>query len=470
MSAQAPQLDCPHFLQEFIRVSPDTPPPVIRAPGLTHVCCSAISYYDYIDPNTLVSLDPAAIDRFRSFIRSVSPGVSFATVLESHFRGTCLMTAADVTSFLDTQTIVVAWEAVLKMVRPINRAYDLKTIRLMKLGVGSAAAPSTPDISSSGISAMLQCPPLTNIHMTWTIGRQPPNSENTECRLQPRRGGGGANTSKAVPSTTDAAPDFRRWELNSVVTLQIPDLSRIPASTVNHARAIPTHSGFRESLTPQLEYRVANPPLTPQTPRMAFRVTQLITPTVAVLSSCSPSALGHSVIGKIPRSPKHLTSELNAYMALANLQGREIPHCYGVCQVGTAPSNSVLLIELISPVKTVQSLRDAGDWETLQALRTPARLALEAIHDAGVVHQDAYARNFLVTEVHRKPNGIVVVDFDVAKSYPNEPERRRLRVAGDWAFFNEAFGVDEEEEWGQEEEEEGEDNAGNGQENTADQM
>lgn len=289
-----------------------------------------------------------------------------------------------------------------------------------------------------------------------------PTSENPNRRVQPKRGGVGANPSQAGPSDTDVDPDFRRWELNSLVTLQISDSRRIPASTVSRARAISMDSGFLESLTPQHEYRVANPPLTRETPRMTFRVAQLITPTVAVLSSCFPSALGHSVIGKIPRSAKHLSTEIDAYVALANLQGREIPHCYGVCQVATAPSSAILLIELISPVKTVQSLRDAGEWETLQALRKPARQALEAIHDAGVVHQDAYARNFLVTDADRKHKGIVIVDFDVAKSYPNEPERKRLRIAGDWAFFNEAFAVDEEEQWWQEEVD-----AENGQENKA---
>lgn len=68
----------------------------------------------------------------------MSPGVSFTTVLKLPFRGTCLMTEADVTSYLDTQVIVAAWEAVLKMVPPTNRAYDLMTVRQMKLGVGSA--------------------------------------------------------------------------------------------------------------------------------------------------------------------------------------------------------------------------------------------------------------------------------------------------------------------------------------------
>lgn len=330
------------------------------------------------------------------------------------------------------------------------RALDAKGIKFRDFG--DAPMPVVDEYTH-----VLDHPPPTN---------KGPNSENPVRRVQPKRGGVGANTSQAGPSDTEAAPDFRRWELNSVVTLQIPDLCRIPASTVNRARAISMDS---ESLTPQPEYRVPNPPLTPETPHMTFCVAQLITPTVAVLSSCFPSALGHSVIGKIPRSPQHLTNELDAYVALANLQGAEIPHCYGVCQVATAPGSSVLLIELISPVKTVQSLRDAGEWETLQALRIPARQALQAIHDAGVVHQDAYARNFLVTGAEGNCNGIVVVDFDVARSYPNEPERRSLRIAGDWAFFNEAFGVDEEEQWGQEEEEE-EDDADNGQENTAGEL
>lgn len=307
--------------------------------------------------------------------------------------------------------------------------------------------------------------PPTDQYVHGLNHRPPPskgrNPENPSCRVKPKRGGAAANKSQA---DTGASRDFRSWDLNSVVTLQIPDSRTTPASTINHAHAISTDSGFHGSFTPRLGYRVAHPPLTRDTPSMTFRIAQLITPTVAILSSCFPSTLGHSVIGKIPRSAMHLTAELDSYTALANLQGSEIPHCYGVCQVVTAPSSAVLLIELISPVQTVQSLRDAGEWETLEALRTPARQALGAIHDAGVVHQDAYARNFLVTGADRTQKGIVVVDFDVANSYPNEPDRKRLRVAGDWAFFNEAFSTDRE-EW--EEEDEGEEEALDEEESSA---
>lgn len=137
MSSRPPQPAVPLSLQEFLRVSPDTPPPVIRTPGLTHISSSTNSDYDYIDPSILVPLHPGVIDQFRSFIRSISPAIPFTTALKLPFLGTCLMTEADVTSYLNTQVIVAAWEAVLKLVPPTNRTYDLATIRQMKLGVSS---------------------------------------------------------------------------------------------------------------------------------------------------------------------------------------------------------------------------------------------------------------------------------------------------------------------------------------------
>lgn len=217
---------------------------------------------------------------------------------------------------------------------------------------------------------MADCPtPITGEYRHVLNHRPPskkgPNTDNVDRRVQPKRGGA-VNKSQADPTDTDTTPDFRHWELDSVVTLQIPDTRKTPALTVSRVRAISTDSGS----TTQPRYRVAHPPLTPETPKMTFHVAHCLTPTVAVLSPCFPSALGHSVIGKIPRSEKHLTVELATYATLANLQGSEIPHCYGAYQLATAPCSTVLLIELISPLRNVQALRDEGDWETLHALRT----------------------------------------------------------------------------------------------------
>lgn len=134
MSAQPP---VSLSVQEFLSLPPDTPPPVIRPPHPTHIPSSANSEYDYIDPARLAPLRSEVLDQFRSFIRSMSPAVSFISVHKLPFRGTCLMTEADVASYLDTQVIVAAWEAVLKIVPPTDRTYDLMTIRQMYLGVSA---------------------------------------------------------------------------------------------------------------------------------------------------------------------------------------------------------------------------------------------------------------------------------------------------------------------------------------------
>lgn len=138
MSAQPPTGLFSLSLQEFLRLSPDTPPPVIRASGPTYVSSSTNINHDPIDLRRLAPLHSLVIDQFRTFIRSVSPDITFTSVCKMPFRGTCLMTEADVTSYLDTQVIVAAWEAVLRMVHPTERTYDLMAIRQMKLGVSSA--------------------------------------------------------------------------------------------------------------------------------------------------------------------------------------------------------------------------------------------------------------------------------------------------------------------------------------------
>lgn len=228
---------------------------------------------------------------------------------------------------------------------------------------------------------------------------------------------------------------FHGFQLHATITLELPPAA--PSNT-SHNRTSSRDSGFHESSTP---HRVSHQPLTASSPRGDFFVKHLITPNVAILTSCSAPHLA-PVIAKLPHSPTRLDSEIAAYTALSPLQGGPIPHFYGSAHVITDPpcttTTTILLIELITPGTSIQALSDAGDWKRLDTLREPALAALEMVHAAGVVHQDAYARNVLVAE---GAHGVVLVDFDLAGMYKGNPRRLEREKVADRAFLKEAFWV-----------------------------
>lgn len=247
-------------------------------------------------------------------------------------------------------------------------------------------------------------------------------------RVQPKR-----QQSEAKPSTSG---QYHGFQLDANLTLELL-LPCVPSSATHH-RTGSRDSGFHESST---HYRVSQPPLTTLAPRRDFLVERLITPTVAILSRTTAPHLP-SVIAKIPHSPTRCAAEIAAYTSLLSLQGGPIPHFYGPARISTQPhdtTTTVLLMELISPGTSIQALGETEQWDRIDALRDPAMAALDAVHAAGVVHQDAYARNFVVSQ--HDGEGVVLVDFDLASTYLGNGRRLEREKVADRVFLKEAFWV-----------------------------
>lgn len=96
-------------------------------------------------------------------------------------------------------------------------------------------------------------------------------------------------------------------------------------------------------------------------------------------------------------------------------------------------------MEFIARGTSIKSLGDAEEWQRVDTLRELARSALDMIHQAGVVHQDAYARNFLVSE----SGEVVIVDFDLSSRHADNLKRRMREQVADPSFLMEAFWVPE---------------------------
>lgn len=102
---------------------------------VTHSSSKHNEAYDPIDPQTLEPFEIYEIDKFRAFITSMSPAVTFAFPHQIPFDGCALTNEGDVTAYISTQVISAAWLAVLRMVPPRNRQFDLLTIRKLYLEV-----------------------------------------------------------------------------------------------------------------------------------------------------------------------------------------------------------------------------------------------------------------------------------------------------------------------------------------------
>lgn len=255
--------------------------------------------------------------------------------------------------------------------------------------------------------------------------QNPAPEQHGNRRVQPKR--------QQPESKSNNSGQFHGFQLHANITLEL-----IPASpaTVSHHRTGSRDSGFHETST---HHRASHHPLTTSSPRGDLHVKHLITPNVAILTSCSAPHLP-PVIAKLPHSPTRLASEIAAYTALSPLQGGPIPHFYGSAHVITDPpsttTTTILLMELITPGTSIEALSDAEEWKSVEALREPALAALEMVHAAGVVHQDAYGRNVLVAG---DGEGVVLVDFDLAGMYMGNTRRLEREKVADRAFLKEAF-------------------------------
>lgn len=251
----------------------------------------------------------------------------------------------------------------------------------------------------------------------------PPPPQDDNRRVQPKR------TQTQAKSATPG--QFQGFLLNMKITLEF--VPTTPATTNTHHRTASRDSGFQES---SIKYRRSLPPLAT---RATFIVRDVITPNVAVMTLCN-SSHQYPIIAKIPHSAERRDAEITAYESLTQLQGGPIPHYYGLHRIvidGQATDQDVLLMEFITPGTSIKSLADAEEWDRINSLRESAMSALGMIHHARVVHHDAYARNFLVSENEE----VVVVDFDLSSQHADNLKRRLREQAADRSFLNEAFYV-----------------------------
>lgn len=93
--------------------------------------------HDAIALRSLVKTDDSAIVAFRSFVRSMSPAISFPTSLMLPVGGRSMNGHGDVVSYLNLQVIIAGWQTFLQMI-PAERTYDPLTARQHPIEVHSS--------------------------------------------------------------------------------------------------------------------------------------------------------------------------------------------------------------------------------------------------------------------------------------------------------------------------------------------
>lgn len=275
-------------------------------------------------------------------------------------------------------------------------------------------------------------------------------------RVLPRRNTRGTGTREGEEAL------FKGWAKDSLVVLQrVPDEGNGPLKlNPTLVRDESFDSGFDElnsSLSQKVSktFRPFRPPI--GATAVTFKVIRLITPLVAVLSTCSetnPRLTVAKLFAPHPLSPELLQNELRVYNHCQDLQGCEIPYCYGVWRLiePQALFHMALLMEYIDPGTTLDDLLEdirlaeyEEDYEEavkrLARARPGAEKALQALHDRCVSHNDAFGRNMIVSGTD-----VVIVDFDVAIVFAEEPERCKRRQWENWAILGSIFRILEEED------------------------
>lgn len=85
--------------------------------------------YDSILPSSLVRISDQLLIRFKQFVASMSPDVTFNSELKLPFHASSLTNEVDVIIHLETPAIIAAWETVLAMVPTSERNYELMAMR-----------------------------------------------------------------------------------------------------------------------------------------------------------------------------------------------------------------------------------------------------------------------------------------------------------------------------------------------------
>lgn len=133
ISSQSPPFSPEQLLAFPLLTPPHALPSCFNFAGLSTDCRDRTSSkktqnHDAIALQSLVKTDDSIVATFRSFVRSMSPAVSFPTSLRLPVHGRSMNSQGDVTSYLDFQVIAASWETFLQMM-PVQRTYDPLTAR-----------------------------------------------------------------------------------------------------------------------------------------------------------------------------------------------------------------------------------------------------------------------------------------------------------------------------------------------------
>lgn len=172
--------------------------------------------------------------------------------------------------------------------------------------------------------------------------------------------------------------------------------------------------------------------------RANFTVIRAITPQIAVLSN-NPDDLRlffTKLYAPNSAAPRLMENETNAYKAYTTLQGREIPHFYGIWRL-IDPLNLFILVltEYIGPSITIENPRDmikltqpherGKAINRLRSLRPSEEEALRALHQSAVCHSDACSRNMVLSVDRNGDETVVILDLDMAKGFSDLEKRRK---------------------------------------------
>lgn len=107
-----------------------------------------------------------------------------------------------------------------------------------------------------------------------------------------------------------------------------------------------------------------------------------------------------SDLSKRPKAERDLLNEVAIYRKLGSLQGLYLPRLLGS---GYSTINFVIILELVGPVARLQDLSADERWKIVKGL--------QAIHHAGVLHNDIRQGNILEHHCQHGRRGFRFVDF-----------------------------------------------------------
>lgn len=109
----------------------------LRGSRQAHNSSKKNANYQSISEVMLAKTPIKIIDRFRADIKSMEPSISFPTSIMFPFEYSSMSSEAEVSSYLDAQVVISAWQVVTRMFPPGRRSYDLLSVKQLQTQVSS---------------------------------------------------------------------------------------------------------------------------------------------------------------------------------------------------------------------------------------------------------------------------------------------------------------------------------------------